>query len=174
MLKLLMVFLFFFAQMGLLTSFHILFDMPKEDIGNSSQSEGERERGQKGYLSRQIVSNETINSLASKQSFIIPSFLERPSFHTTCTVLYLLYLTFPSSNRGKIVYCILIESDECPRVTKASKPVNLSLNLSPITKQILILTRLVSELRDSISPPSYHCDHGLDSGILQLDYLYPC
>lgn len=30
-------------QMGLLTSFHILFDMPKEDIGNSNQPEGERE-----------------------------------------------------------------------------------------------------------------------------------
>lgn len=39
MLKLLMVFLFFFAQMGLLTSFHIVFDMPKEDIGNSNQPE---------------------------------------------------------------------------------------------------------------------------------------
>lgn len=43
MLKLLMVFLFFFGQMGLLTSFHILFDMPKEDIGNSNQPERERE-----------------------------------------------------------------------------------------------------------------------------------
>lgn len=29
--------------MGLLTSFHILFDMPKEDIGNSKQPERERE-----------------------------------------------------------------------------------------------------------------------------------
>lgn len=48
MLKLLMAFLFFFGQMGLLTSFHILFDMPKEDIGNSNQPT--RERGQKGYL----------------------------------------------------------------------------------------------------------------------------
>lgn len=46
MLKLLMVFLFFFAQMGLLTSFYILFNIPKEDIGNrltvTNQREGER------------------------------------------------------------------------------------------------------------------------------------
>lgn len=62
--------------MGLLTSFHISFDMPKEDIGNSNQSEGERERGQKEYLSRQIVSNETINSLASKQFIYHSEFLE--------------------------------------------------------------------------------------------------
>lgn len=73
MLKLLMVFLFFFAQMGLLTSFHILFDIPKEDIGNSNQQERERERGQKGYLSRQMVSKGTFATLASKQ-VIIPSF----------------------------------------------------------------------------------------------------
>lgn len=57
-----------------------------------------------------------------------------------------------------------------------SKPVSLSLSLNlnpnPITKQILILTRLLSELRESITPPNYHCDHGLDSGILQLDYMY--
>lgn len=59
-----------------------------------------------------------------------------------------------------------------------SKPVsqsdslNLDLSLSPITKQILILTRLLSKLGESITPPSYHCDHGLDSGILQLDYMY--
>lgn len=52
MLRLLMVFLFFFAQMGLLTSFHILFDIPKEDIGNrlTVTNQSERERGQKGYL----------------------------------------------------------------------------------------------------------------------------
>lgn len=73
MLKLLMVFLFFFAQMGLLTSFHIVFDMPKEDIDHRLTVTNQRERGQKGYLSRQIVSNETINSLASKQAFIVPS-----------------------------------------------------------------------------------------------------
>lgn len=53
-----------------------------------------------------------------------------------------------------------------------SKPVSLSLNLSPITKQILILIELLSKLRESITPPNYHCDHGLDSGILQVDYMY--
>lgn len=37
-------------QMGLLTSFHILFDMPKEDIGNRLTVTNQRERGQKGYL----------------------------------------------------------------------------------------------------------------------------
>lgn len=94
MLKLLMVFLFFFGQMGLLTSFHIVFDMPKEDIGNSNQPERERERGQKGYLSGQIVSKGTFDSLARKQASRLSFRVFRATFHTTCTVLYLLYLTY--------------------------------------------------------------------------------
>lgn len=174
MLKLLMVILFFFGQMGLLTSFHILFDMPKEDICNSNQPT--RERGQKGYLSRQIVSKGTFDSLASKQA----SRLSFRVFRATvlphcmyCTVpRYFILPTSPVRTGGEIVYCIPIEPDKFPRITNASKPVSLSvclsfnLNLSPITKQILILTRLLSELRDSITPPNYHCDHGLDSGIV--------
>lgn len=42
--KLLLVFLFFFGQMGLLTSFYILFDIPKEDIGNRLTVTNQRER----------------------------------------------------------------------------------------------------------------------------------
>lgn len=157
--------------MGLLTSFHILFDIPKEDIGNSNQPERGRE-------DRKDISGIPADCLqrnirfSSKQAGYHSESLERPSFHTACTVLYLLHLIFPSSNRGEIVYCIPIEPDECPRITKASQSVSLSRNLNPITKQIPILTSLLSELRESITPLTYHCDHGLDSGILQLDYMY--
>lgn len=117
-------------QVGLLTSFYILFDMPKEDIGNSNQPERERERGQKGYLSRQIVSKGTINSLASKQASKHLSFRV---FRVSCLrylphCAYLSYL--PQFEPGGIVYRIPIEPDECPRITKASKPVSQSVSVS--------------------------------------------
>lgn len=79
--------------MGLLTSFHILFDMPKEDIGNSSQSEGERERTERISIPADCLQRN--DQLSRKQAIIYHSeSLERPPFHTTCTVLYLLYLTY--------------------------------------------------------------------------------
>lgn len=121
MLKLLMVFLFSFGQMGLLTSFHIVFDMPKEDICNSNQPT--RERGQKGYLSRQIVSKGKFDTLASKHvSFRV--------FRVSC-LLYLphcAYLSYlPQFEPGGIVYCI---PDECPRITKASQSASQSVSIS--------------------------------------------
>lgn len=104
-----MVFLFFFAQMGLLTSFHILFDIPKEDIGNRLivTNQREREDRQKGYLSRQIVSKGTFDSLARKQA----SRLSFRVFRVSC-LRYLPHctqVTFPISNRGES--CILYRSN---------------------------------------------------------------
>lgn len=161
--------------MGLLTSFHILFDLPKEDIGNSNQSEGEREDRKNIYPGRlSLKERSTLSQASNHLSFQVFRVSCLPHY-MYCTVPTLSYLPqFDLGGRGGIVYCIPIEPDECPRVTKASQ----SVSLSPIIKQILILTKLVSELRDSITPSSYHCDHGLDSGTLQLDYIhvptYPC
>lgn len=70
MLKLLMVFLFFFGQMGLLTSFHVLFAMPKEDIGNSNQPERtERISIPADCLQRNI----RLSSTQASKQVIIPS-----------------------------------------------------------------------------------------------------
>lgn len=166
--------------MSLLTSFHILFDIPKEDIGNSNQPE--RERGQKGYLSRQIVSKGKFDSLARKQASRLSFRVFRATFlphYMYC--MYCTYFILPTSlirtRREEIVDKVyrsnLTNSPESrQQVSPVQSSLSLSLNLNPITKQILILTRLLSELKDSISPPSYHCDSGWDSGILQLDYMY--
>lgn len=100
MLKLLVVFLFFFGQMGLLTPFHILFDMPKEDIGNRITVTNQR--GQKGYLSRQIVSKGTFDSLASKHvSFRV---VRVSCLQYLPSSLYPSYL--PQFEPGGIVYCM--------------------------------------------------------------------
>lgn len=77
MLKLLMVFLFVFGQMGLLTSFHILFDMPKEDIGNrltvSNQREREDRKDISGIPADCLQRNIRLSSTQASKQVIIPS-----------------------------------------------------------------------------------------------------
>lgn len=122
-------------QMGLLTSFHILFDMSKEDIGNSNQPEGEREDRKDIYPGRLSPTKRSTLSQASNHlsfRFFRVSCLPHYMY---CTVLYILYLTLPSSNRVDIVYCIPIEPDECPRITKASQSVSQSQSQSQSNHQ---------------------------------------
>lgn len=127
-------FLWLNHQMGLLTSFYILFDMPKEDIGNSNQSEREREDTERiSQVSRQIVSKGAFDYLARKQA----SRLSFRVFRVSClqylpSSLYTSYL--PQFEPGGIVYCIPIEPDEWPQITKASQSVSVSISVQSPSK----------------------------------------